>query len=303
FVRSIPGFENAHITRPGYAIEYDFFDPRDLCSSLETRHLEGLYFAGQINGTTGYEEAAAQGLIAGLNAARRTRDQEAWCPRRDEAYIGVMIDDLITLGTREPYRMFTSRAEYRLLLREDNADLRLTAEGHALGLVDDERMRLLDKKQKAIINLQEDLAGMRLRADSPEAGFLDGILKSPLARDTNLLDLLRRPEISIDHLVGTLLQPSDEVDDQVAEQVQIQVKYAGYIERQKTEINRNLRYENLKIPAGLDYSNVIGLSREVTEKLKAAVPETLGQAARISGVTPAAVSLLLVHLKRYSSDR
>ncbi len=303
FVRSIPGFENAHITRPGYAIEYDFFDPRDLCSSLETRHLEGLYFAGQINGTTGYEEAAAQGLIAGLNAARRTRDQEAWCPRRDEAYIGVMIDDLITLGTREPYRMFTSRAEYRLLLREDNADLRLTAEGHALGLVDDERMRLLDKKQKAIINLQEDLSGMRLRADSPEAGFLDGILKSPLARDTNLLDLLRRPEISIDHLVGTLLQPSDEVDDQVAEQVQIQVKYAGYIERQKTEINRNLRYENLKIPAGLDYSNVIGLSREVTEKLKAAVPETLGQAARISGVTPAAVSLLLVHLKRYSSDR
>jgi tRNA uridine 5-carboxymethylaminomethyl modification enzyme len=303
FVRSIPGFENAHITRPGYAIEYDFFDPRDLYSSLETRHIKGLYFAGQINGTTGYEEAAAQGLIAGLNAARRTRDQEPWCPRRNEAYIGVMIDDLITLGTREPYRMFTSRAEYRLLLREDNADLRLTTEGHALGLVDAERLRVLDRKQKAIMNLREDLAAIRLRADSPEADLLEGILESPLARDSTLLELLRRPEIRIDHLVGTLLQPSDEVDDRVAEQVEIQVKYAGYIERQMNDVNRNLRYENLKIPVDLDFSNVVGLSKEVTEKLKAVVPETLGQAARISGVTPAAVSLLLVHLKRYSSDR
>ncbi|MGH8497233.1 MAG: tRNA uridine-5-carboxymethylaminomethyl(34) synthesis enzyme MnmG [Methylococcales bacterium] len=303
FVRSIRGFENAHITRPGYAIEYDFFDPKELHSSLETRPLGGLYFAGQINGTTGYEEAAAQGLVAGLNAARRTRDQEPWCPRRDEAYIGVMIDDLVTLGTREPYRMFTSRAEYRLLLREDNADLRLTDKGHTLGLVDDERRRLLDRKQKAIMSMQEDLAGFRLRADSPEARLLEGILKSPLAKDTNLLELLRRPEIRIGHLVGTLLQPSDEVDDQVAEQVEIQIKYAGYIERQQNEINRNLRYENLKIPVELDYSNVVGLSSEVTEKLKAVIPETLGQAARISGVTPAAVSLLLVHLKRYSHDR
>ncbi|MCI0655115.1 MAG: tRNA uridine-5-carboxymethylaminomethyl(34) synthesis enzyme MnmG [Methylococcaceae bacterium] len=303
FVRSIRGFENAHITRPGYAIEYDFFDPRELHSSLETRHIKGLYFAGQINGTTGYEEAAAQGLIAGLNAARRTQDREPWCPRRDEAYIGVMIDDLVTLGTQEPYRMFTSRAEYRLLLREDNADLRLTGKGHALGLVDDERRRLLDRKQKAMMSLQEDLTDFRLRADSPEAGLLEEILKSPLAKDTNLLDLLRRPEIRINHLVGTLLQPSDEVDDQVAEQVEIQIKYAGYIERQQTEINRGLRYENLKIPVDIDYSNVVGLSNEVTEKLKAVVPETLGQAARISGVTPAAVSLLLVHLKRYSHDR
>ncbi len=303
FVRSIPGFENAHITRPGYAIEYDFFDPRDLHSSLETRHLEGLYFAGQINGTTGYEEAAAQGLIAGLNAARRTRGQEPWCPRRDQAYIGVMIDDLITLGTQEPYRMFTSRAEYRLLLREDNADLRLTPEGHALGLVDDERLRLLHRKQKAITSLENDLADYRLHVDSPEAGLLEGLLPNPLSRDTNLLDLLRRPEISIDHLVGALLQPSDEVDDEVAEQVEIKVKYAGYIERQQNEINRTMRYENLKIPVDLNYSNVVGLSREVTEKLQAVVPETLGQAARISGVTPAAVSLLLIHLKRYSHER
>lgn len=303
FVRSIPGFENAHITRPGYAIEYDFFDPRDLYSSLETRHLKGLYFAGQINGTTGYEEAAAQGLIAGLNAARRTRDEAPWCPRRDEAYIGVMIDDLITLGTQEPYRMFTSRAEYRLLLREDNADLRLTPEGHALGLVDDERLRILERKQRAIIDLQQELAATRLRVDSSEAERVEAIVKTPLSRDTSLLELLRRPEVSIDHLVGTLFEPSDEVDDQVAEQVEIQVKYAGYIERQKIEINRNLRYETLKIPADLDYSNVVGLSSEVTEKLKAAGPETLGQAARISGVTPAAVSLLLVHLKRYSSER
>lgn len=303
FVRSIPGFENAHITRPGYAIEYDYFDPRDLYSSLQTRHMEGLYFAGQINGTTGYEEAAAQGLIAGLNAARRSRGQDPWCPRRDEAYIGVMIDDLITLGTQEPYRMFTSRAEYRLLLREDNADLRLTAEGHALGLVDDERQRRLDSKQRAIMNLQEDLGSFRLRAGSSEASHVEGILKSSLTKDCSLLELLRRPEVRIDHLVGKLLQPAEEVDDQVAEQVEIQAKYAGYIDRQKTEIDRNLRYETLKIPTDIDYSNVVGLSKEVSEKLKAGLPETLGQAARISGITPAAVSLLLVHLKRSGNDR
>ncbi|MGH8552549.1 MAG: tRNA uridine-5-carboxymethylaminomethyl(34) synthesis enzyme MnmG, partial [Methylococcales bacterium] len=302
-VRSIRGFENAHITRPGYAIEYDFFDPRELYLSLETRHIAGLFFAGQINGTTGYEEAAAQGLIGGLNAARRTRDQEAWCPRRDEAYIGVMIDDLVTSGTQEPYRMFTSRAEYRLLLREDNADLRLTERGHTLGLVDDERLRLLDRKKNAIGNFKQDLADFRLLADSPEAAKLDAILKDPLTKDTNLLDLLRRPEVRVEHLIGTLFEPSDEVDDQVAEQVEIQIKYEGYIERQQIEIDRNLRYENLKIPGSIDYSNVIGLSSEVKEKLKTVVPETLGQASRISGVTPAAVSLLLIHLKKTGHDR
>jgi tRNA uridine 5-carboxymethylaminomethyl modification enzyme len=303
FVRSIRGFEKAHITRPGYAIEYDFFDPRGLYTSLETRHMKGLYFAGQINGTTGYEEAAAQGLVAGLNAARRASGQEPWCPRRDEAYIGVMIDDLVTLGTQEPYRMFTSRAEYRLLLREDNADLRLTPVGHSLGLVGDERLRILEQKKTAISGLQSDLENTRVRVDSPEARGLESILEAPLARDSSLMDLLRRPQINIGHLLGQCVSSADVMDDKVAEQVEIQAKYSGYIERQEIEISRNLRFENLKIPDNMDYANVVGLSCEAREKLNVGTPETLGQAARISGVTPAAISLLLVHLKRQSGSR
>jgi tRNA uridine 5-carboxymethylaminomethyl modification enzyme len=303
FVRSIRGFEKADITRPGYAIEYDFFDPRGLYTSLETRHMKGLYFAGQINGTTGYEEAAAQGLIAGLNAARRASGQEPWCPRRNEAYIGVMIDDLVTLGTQEPYRMFTSRAEYRLLLREDNADLRLTPIGHSLGLVGDERLRILEQKKTAISDLQSELETTRIRVASPEARALEEILEAPLARDSNLMDLLRRPQINIGHLLRQCLSSADVSDEKVAEQVEIQAKYAGYIERQQTEISRNLRFEKLKIPDDMNYANVVGLSCEVQEKLSAGIPETLGQAARMSGVTPAAISLLLVHLKRHSSRR
>ena len=303
FVRSIRGFEKADITRPGYAIEYDFFDPRGLYTSLETRHMKGLYFAGQINGTTGYEEAAAQGLIAGLNAARRASGQEPWCPRRNEAYIGVMIDDLVTLGTQEPYRMFTSRAEYRLLLREDNADLRLTPVGHSLGLVGDERLRILEQKKTAISGLQSDLENTRVRVASPEARGLESILEAPLARDSSLMDLLRRPQINIGHLLGQCVSSADVMDDKVAEQVEIQAKYSGYIERQEIEISRNLRFENLKIPGNMDYANVVGLSCEAREKLNVGTPETLGQAARISGVTPAAISLLLVHLKRQSGSR
>lgn len=303
FVASIPGFENAHITRPGYAIEYDFFDPRDLRSSLETRHLQNLYFAGQINGTTGYEEAAAQGLIAGLNAARRSRDEAPWCPRRDEAYIGVMIDDLVTGGTREPYRMFTSRAEYRLMLREDNADLRLTGKGRELGLVDDQRWQVLQKKIAAVEELRQELQAVMIRPHTPEADILAGMLGTPLSREANLLELLKRPQARIGELIGTLIQPSDNADEKVLEQVEIQVKYAGYIDRQQQEVERGLRYENLRIPPAMDYSTVVGLSTEVSEKLQAGTPETLGQASRISGVTPAAVSLLLVHLKRQGSGR
>ncbi len=299
FIRTMTGFENAEIVRPGYAIEYDFFDPRDLKASLETKPMQGLFFAGQINGTTGYEEAAAQGLIAGLNAARLASDQESWCPARDEAYIGVMIDDLITRGTAEPYRMFTSRAEYRLQLREDNADLRLTEQGRELGLVDDRRWQRFEEKREAIANLQGKLAKKWIRAESDEAELAEQLWGKKLLREASLMELLRRPEVDVEQLLN--FSDETDVDEQVAEQVAIQAKYAGYINRQQTEINRTQRYENLRLPDYVDYGLVSGLSNEVSEKLKKQRPETLGQASRIPGVTPAAISLLLVHLKKKSA--
>ncbi len=297
-VRSMRGFENAHITRPGYAIEYDFFDPRDLKSTLETKPMENLFFAGQINGTTGYEEAAAQGLIAGLNAARKAKSLEGWSPRRDEAYIGVMIDDLITQGTTEPYRMFTSRAEYRLLLREDNADLRLTATGRTLGMVDDQRWGAFEAKRNGIVRLQAEIAANMVKPNSPEALKIDGILSTPLQQEATLADLLRRPEVKISHLALISVDIANQSDGQILDQVEIQAKYSGYIERQQNEIDRTLRYDNWSLPEDFDYVNVVGLSNEVREKLCRTRPETLGQASRIQGVTPAAISLLLVHLKK-----
>ncbi len=299
FVRSMVGFEKAEIVRPGYAIEYDFFDPRGLKASLETKHMQGLFFAGQINGTTGYEEAAAQGLIAGLNAARQAQELECWTPARNEAYIGVMIDDLITRGTQEPYRMFTSRAEYRLILREDNADLRLTETGRQLKLVDDVRWRQFEEKRAAIVNLQSELANQWIRIGSEQAEQVAAIWGKPLLRETTLMDLLRRPEVDIDNLLS--LTNFSEVDTQVSEQVQIQAKYSGYIERQQSEIERAKRYDDLRLPERIDYGKVSGLSNEVSEKLKRQQPETLGQASRIPGITPAAISLLLVYLKKKSA--
>lgn len=299
FVRSMKGFAEAEIVRPGYAIEYDFFDPRDLKSSLETKHLQGLFFAGQINGTTGYEEAAAQGLIAGLNAARLTQDLESWCPGRDQAYIGVMIDDLITQGTQEPYRMFTSRAEFRLLLREDNADLRLTEQGRQLQLVGERRWQAFSEKREAIERLQSDLGSRWIKPATEQAERVRRIWGQPLQRETSLIGLLRRPEVD----VAQLLDFADyrQVDEQAAEQVAIQAKYAGYIDRQQNEINRARRYDHLRLPQWLEYSRVPGLSSEVSEKLQRHQPETLGQASRIPGVTPAAVSLLLVYMKKKSA--
>ncbi len=300
-VRSMRGFENAHITRPGYAIEYDFFDPRDLKSSLETKPMENLFFAGQINGTTGYEEAAAQGLIAGLNAARKAMDLEAWSPGREEAYMGVMVDDLITQGTAEPYRMFTSRAEYRLSLREDNADLRLTEQGRTLGLVDDRRWQAFEAKREGIARLQAGLAATWVKPDSPQASAIEARLSTPLQREASLADLLRRPELDIRQLAPLSALIAGETNGQVLEQVEIQAKYSGYIERQQTEIERARRYDHWRLPEGFDYRNVVGLSNEVREKLIRQQPETLGQAGRIQGVTPAAISLLLVHLKKKSA--
>ena len=295
-VRSIKGFEQAHITRPGYAIEYDFFEPRELYASLETRHVAGLYFAGQINGTTGYEEAAAQGLIAGLNAARRSRGLEPWTPDRSEAYIGVLIDDLITLGTREPYRMFTSRAEYRLILRQDNADRRLTETGRELGLVDDVRWQHYCDKQQRIMALDSTLKTRYVQAGDER---FEALLGKPMSREYSLHDLLKRPEVSI----VPLMQAAgiDTSSEQVAEQVEIDCKYQGYIARQTEEIERLQAQQNLALPVELDYSKIQGLSNEVIQKLTDARPETLGQAGRISGVTPAAVSLLLIYLKKRSS--
>ncbi|UZR27600.1 tRNA uridine-5-carboxymethylaminomethyl(34) synthesis enzyme MnmG [Methylococcus mesophilus] len=297
-VRSIEGFENARITRPGYAIEYDFFDPQDLHYSLETRHMENLFFAGQINGTTGYEEAAAQGLLAGLNAARKARDLESWWPGRGEAYLGVLVDDLITRGTSEPYRMFTSRAEYRLVLREDNADLRLTETGRALGLVDDARWAAFEAKRGAIEALGARLAARRVRPDTEEAEAWSKRTAIPLQREASLLELLRRPDVGLDLIAGCAPELFEGMDAAVREQVEIQAKYTGYIERQQAEIERVRRYEAWHLPEAMDYGKVVGLSNEVREKLGRVRPGTVGQAARIPGVTPAAISLLLVHLRR-----
>lgn len=295
-VRSIKGFENAHITRPGYAIEYDFFNPQDLKFSFETKAIEGLFFAGQINGTTGYEEAGAQGLLAGTNAALRVQEKEPWCPSRDQAYIGVLADDLITMGTKEPYRMFTSRAEYRLLLREDNADARLTEVGRTMGLVDDLRWSRFCEKQELLAKEQQRFKSTWIQAGSPEAESLSSKLKSPLAREYSLLDLLKRPEMSYQDLACVKGEAVD--DKEVAEQVEILAKYSGYIDRQQEEIARLRSNQRVKIPEDFDYSNVDGLSNEVKQKLMTVKPDTIARAARIPGITPAAISLLLITLKK-----
>jgi tRNA uridine 5-carboxymethylaminomethyl modification enzyme len=297
-VRSIVGFENAHITRPGYAIEYDYFNPQDLKYSLETKAIQGLFFAGQINGTTGYEEAAAQGLLAGSNAALQAQEKESWCPRRDTAYTGVLVDDLISMGTSEPYRMFTSRAEYRLLLREDNADLRLTETGRELGLVDDCRWQHFNEKREAIELERQRLKDTWVQPGSAEAQKLAEHIENKLAHEYNLFDLLKRPELN--HQIISSLYPESPINlkPAVADQVEIDAKYCGYINRQQDEIDRMQRHENTAIPAGFDYQGISGLSNEVKQKLSDALPETLARAARIPGVTPAAISLLLVSLKK-----
>ncbi|MGB5142517.1 MAG: tRNA uridine-5-carboxymethylaminomethyl(34) synthesis enzyme MnmG [Shewanella indica] len=297
-VRSIKGMENAEIMRPGYAIEYDYFDPRDLKNSLETKTINGLFFAGQINGTTGYEEAGAQGLLAGMNAALQVQGKDAWAPRRDQAYLGVLVDDLSTLGTKEPYRMFTSRAEYRLLLREDNADLRLTEKGRELGLVDDQRWAKFSAKVEAIESELQRLRSQWIHVNSPLVEALNPHLNTPISREASFEELLRRPELDYDKLMGIEGFGPGLEDRQAAEQVQIQVKYAGYIQRQQEEIAKAQRNENTGLPLELDYNEVPGLSNEVIAKLNAHKPETIGQASRISGVTPAAISILLVHLKK-----
>lgn len=298
-VRSIRGFENAHITRPGYAIEYDFFDPRDLKANMESKCIPNLFFAGQINGTTGYEEAAAQGLMAGLNAALRAQDKDPWHPRRDQAYMGVMMDDLSTLGTREPYRMFTSRAEYRLLLREDNADIRLTSIGRELGLVDDERWSKFNAKMEQVELERQRMRSTWIHPQHPSLEAVNALVNTPLTREQSLEELLRRPEVTYDALMAIDGVGPAIADPAAAEQVEIQIKYAGYIERQHDEVEKQLRNENTLLPLDLDYRDVNGLSNEVKTKLNDAKPQTIGQASRISGITPAAISILLVHLKKH----
>lgn len=301
-VRSIRGFENAHITRPGYAIEYDYFNPQDLKHSLETQHMPGLFFAGQINGTTGYEEAGAQGLLAGLNAALLSQDKDAWTPRRDEAYIGVLVDDLITMGTQEPYRMFTSRAEYRLLLREDNADLRLTEKGRELGLVNDERWAAFNAKREGMAQEEQRLKATWVRPNTPEAEAVNALIEKPLSHEYNLLDLLKRPELTYASLADAVVL-AERPDAAVIEQMEILAKYAGYIDRQADEIDKLRAAETTALPAEFDYGQVKGLSNEVKQKLGEIRPQTLGQAGRIPGVTPAAISLLMIYLKKHHHQK
>jgi len=304
-VRSMKGFEQARITRPGYAIEYDFFDPRELKSSLETKHIEALFFAGQINGTTGYEEAAAQGLLAGTNAALKAQNKEAWCPRRDEAYLGVLVDDLITRGTQEPYRMFTSRAEYRLMLREDNADLRLTEKGRELGLVDDQRWQFFEEKREAIAKEQQRLKETFVRPNDLSIEQAHDLLGDELRKETRAIELIARPKsdyakVTSLAVVGQMHSEEPWVE-QVRDQVEIQAKYSGYINRQVAEVEKSKTAESVSLPEDIDYALVKGLSAELTEKLARLRPQTIGQAGRIPGITPAALSLLLIHLKKRSA--
>ena len=302
-VRSIKGFENAHIVRPGYAIEYDFFDPRDLKQTLETKFIRGLFFAGQINGTTGYEEAGAQGLVAGANAALQVQEKDPMILRRDQAYMGVLIDDLATMGTKEPYRMFTSRAEYRLLLREDNADSRLTAMGREIGLVDDARWAKFNDKMEAVESELQRLRGQWIHPDHAATPELNTMLKNPVSREHSLEELIRRPEMTYGQLMEIESVGPGLEDPIAAEQVEIQIKYAGYIARQMDEIAKTQRHENTLLPVDMDFSKISGLSNEVVAKLTEARPETIGKASRISGITPAAISLLLVYLKKHGMLR